>query len=211
MPARRFPGDDGPAGPAPARERVELEFDGSGLLQGSAGGQPVQFALTVPRLAGAAGGILGGAGAWATWTIGSNYDVYPDVPAQLTGSFAGEPAELSASFRLEPGYFLALGTITGRLGAAQLDAAVERASGGLGSSSTVAVDGRLGGAEFTLCAAVSGSLDTGKIRGSVDGRPVRLDAARSGGPGDRGARLAGRFAGPPALLALAAGAFLYFL
>ena len=142
---------------------------------------------------------------------GNNYYIHPDVPYDLTGSFAGQPVEIHATFHLEPGYFFDHGTITGHVGAEALHATVETASGGLGSTSTVAVDGTLGSTEFTIYAAIDGPLTRAKIRGTVAGNPIRIDAARTRQPDGEQTRLTGSYEGPPALLALAAGALLHFI
>ena len=91
--------------------------------------------LNVPAHDGAAAGTIAGIPVSATWKNADNYRIYPDVPSDLTGSFAGQPVELHATFHLEPGYFFDHGTITGHVGAVALDATVETASGGLGSTS----------------------------------------------------------------------------
>jgi hypothetical protein len=211
-PARQFPADADPAGVIIAdHARVELTFERSRLLRGSVGGQPVRVDLNVPTHKGAAAGTIAGIPVSATWENGDNYRIYPDVPSDLTGSFGGQPVELHATFHLEPGYFFDHGTITGHVGAEALDATVETASGGLGSTSTVAVDGTLGGTEFTIYAAIDGPLASGQIRGTVAGIPIRLDAARTRQPDGEKTRLTGSYQGPPALLALAAGALLHFI
>ena len=152
-PTRQFPADIDPAGVIPDHARVDLIFVRSRLLSGSVGGQPVHLDLNVPTHNGAAAGTIAGIPVLATWENGDNYRIYPDVPSDLAGSFAGQPVELHATFHLEPGYFFDRGTITGHFGEEALDATVETASGGLGSTSTVAVDGTLGSTEFTIYAS----------------------------------------------------------
>lgn len=211
-PARQFPADADPAGVIiPGHARVDLTFERSRLLSGSAGGQPVRLDLNVPTHHGAAAGTIAGIPVSATWENGDNYFIYPDVPSHLTGSFAGQPVELHATFHLEPGYFFDHGTITGHVGDEALDATVRRASGGLGSTRTVAVDGTVGCIEFTIYAAIDGPLTSGQIRGTVAGSPIRIDAVRTRQPGGVTTRLTGSYQGPPALLALVAGALLHFI
>ena len=210
-PTRQFPADTDPAGAIPDHARVDLIFERSRLLSGSVGGQPVRLDLNVPTHNGAAAGIIAGLSASATWQNGNNYYIHPDVPSDLTGSFAGQPVELHATFHLEPGYYFDHGTITGHIGAEDLHATVETASGGLGSTSTVAVDGTLGSTEFTIYAAIDGSLSYAQLRGTVAGSPIRINAARTRQPEGEQTRLTGRYQGPPALLALAAGALLHFI
>jgi len=210
-PARQFPADAGPAAVIPGHACVDLIFEGSRLLSGSVGGQPVRLDLNAPTHKGAAAGTIAGIPVSATWENQDNYYVYPDVSAGLTGSFAGQPAELHATFHLEPGYFFDYGMIIGRIGADDLKATVERVSGGLGSTSTVAVEGMLGSIAFTIYAAIDGPLTSGQIRGTVAGSPIRLDAARTRHPDGDMTRLTGSYQGPPALLALTAGALLHFI
>jgi hypothetical protein len=210
-PARQFPADTDQAGVVPDHARVDLTFERSRLLTGSVGGQPVRLDLNVPTHNGAAAGTIAGIAASASWHNADNYTVYPDVPSDLTGSFAGQPVQLHATFHLEPGYFFHHGTITGSIGTEDLHATVETASGGLGSTRTVAVDGRLGGTEFTIYAAIDGPLTRGQIRGTVAGNPIRIDAVRTRQPAGGQTRLTGSYQGPLALLTLAAGAFLHFI
>lgn len=210
-PTRQFPADAGPAAVIPGHARVDLIFERSRLLSGSVGGQPVRLDLNVPTHDGAAAGTIAGIPVSATWENQDNYHVYPDVSADLTGSFAGQSAELHATFHLEPRYFFDYGMITGRIGAADLKATVERVSGGLGSTSTVAVEGMLGSTAFTIYAAIDGPLTSGQIRGTVAGSPIRLDAARTRHPDGDMTRLTGSYQGPPAVLALTAGALLHFI
>jgi hypothetical protein len=211
-PARQFPADTDPAGAIPGHALVDLTFERSRLLSGSVGGQPVRLELNVPTHKGAAAGSIAGIPVAATWENGDNYRVYPDVPSDLQGSFAGQPAELHATFHLEPGYYFDQGTITGHIGAEDFDATVEAAaSGGLGGTRTVAVDGTLGSTEFTIYATIDGPLTFGQIRGTVAGTPIHIDAARTRQPDAEKTRLTGSYQGPPALLALAAGALLHFI
>ena len=211
-PARQFPADADPAGVIPGHALVDLTFERSRLLSGSVGGQPVRLELNVPTHNGAAAGSFAGIPVAAAWENGDNYRVYPDVPSELKGSFAGQPVELHATFHLEPGYFFDQGTIAGHIGAEDLDATVEAAApGGLGGTRTVAVDGTLGSTEFTIYATIDGPLTFGQIRGTVAGTPIRIDAARTREPDGVQTRLTGSYQGPPALLALAAGAFLHFI
>ncbi|HEY6478631.1 MAG TPA: hypothetical protein VIZ00_01290 [Streptosporangiaceae bacterium] len=211
-PAREFPADSGPAGSLPRHARVDLTYDRFRLLTGSVGELPVRLDLNVPTHRGAAAGTIAGIPVSAAWENGDNYYLYPDVPSDLTGSFAGQPAELHATFHLEPGYFFDRGTITGHVGADALEATVEAAAtGGLGGTPTVAVDGTLGTTAFTIFAAIDGGRASGKIRGTVDGTSIRIDASRTRRPDGESIRLTGSYQGPPALLALTAGALLHFI
>jgi len=195
--------------PRPASDRIDLIFERCRLLSGSVGGQPVQLELNVPTHQGRAAGTIAGIAVSATWVNGDNYHIHPDVPCDLTGSFAGQPVELHATFHLEPGYFFDHGTITGHVGAEALEASVEAA--GLGGTGTIAAEGTLGSTEFIIYATIDGPLTFGHIGGTVAGVPLRIDAARTHGPDGGQTRLTGSYQGPPALLALTAGAFLHFI
>jgi hypothetical protein len=197
----------------PVSARIDLTFEHCRLLSGSVGGQPVRLELNVPTHCGRAAGTMAGIAVSATWVNGDNYRIYPDVPSDLTGSFAGQPVELHASFHLEPGYFFDHGTVTGHIGVEALDARVEAAAapGGRGGTRTIAADGTLGSTEFTIYATIDGPLTIGHIRGIVAGAPMRIDAERTHGPDGGRTRLTGSYQGPPALLALTAGALLHFI
>jgi hypothetical protein len=208
-PARQFPADTDPAGAIPGDARVDLVFGRSQLLSGSVGGQAVRLELNVPTHDGAAAGTIAGMQMSATWKNDDNSAVYPDVSSDFTGSFAGQQVELHGIFHLEPGYFFDHGAITGHIGGQALDATVETASGGLGSTKTIAADGELGGTDFTIYAAIDGSLTTAKIRGSVAGTVIRIDAERTRQPDGGQTRLYGSYEGPPELLVLAVGALLH--
>jgi hypothetical protein len=197
----------------PASALIDLTFEHCRLLSGSVGGQPVRVELNLPTHHGRAAGTIAGIPVSATWVNGDNYHIYPDVPCDLTGSFAGQPVELHASFHLEPGYFFNRGTIAGHIGAEALDASVESvdAPAGLDGAQTIAVDGALGSTEFTIYASIDGPLTFGHIRGTVAGAPIRIDAARTHGPDGGRTRLTGSYQGPPALFALTAGALLHFI
>jgi hypothetical protein len=69
----------------------------------------------------------------------------------------------------------------------------------------------LGLTEFTIYAAIDGPRTAGKLRGTVAGNPLRIDAARTDRSPTALTRLTGSYQGPPALLALTAGAFLHFI
>lgn len=183
------------------------------MLSGSVGGQPVRVELNVPTHNGVAAGTIAGIPVSATWVNGDNYRIYPDVPSDLTGSFAGQRAELHASFHLQPGYLFHHGTVTGHIGTEALATTVVpvAAPEDMGGGRTVAADGTLGSAEFTIYATIDGELTSGKLRGTVAGTPIRIDAARVRGDDGGQTRLTGRYEGPPALLALAAGALLHFI
>jgi hypothetical protein len=193
----------------PGDTRVDLTFEHHRLLTGSVGGQPVSLELNVPTHNGIAAGMIAGIAVSAKWVNADNYHIYPDVPCDLTGSFAGQPVELHASFHLEPGYLFDRGAVTGSIGSEALDATVQAV--GQRGSRTVTAAGTLGSTEFTIDAAIDGPLTSGHLRGTVAGAPISIDAARTRGPDGGQTRLTGSYQGPPALLALATGAFLHFI
>jgi hypothetical protein len=201
--------DGSPAGVMPGDAGVDLTFERYHLLSGSVGGQPVSLELNVPTHNGMAAGMIAGIPVSAEWVAGNNYRIYPDVPCDLTGSFAGQPVELHATFHLEPGYFFDRGTVTGSIGAEALDATVKAV--GRRGGRTVTAGGTLGSTEFAIDATIDGRLTFGRLRGTVAGAPISIDAARTRGPDGGQTRLTGSYQGPPALLALAAGAFLHFI
>jgi hypothetical protein len=208
-PARQLPAEAGLSGDIPDHARIDLTFERHGLLTGSVGGKPVRLELNVPARQGAAAGTISGIPVSATWENGDNYYVHPDVPSDLQGSFAGQPVELHATFHLEPGYYFDRGSITGQIGADALQATVE--SAGRAGTRTVVAEGALGSTEFTIYAAIDGPLTSGQLAGTVAGTPVRIDAVRTRAPDGTQTRLTGSYQGPPALLALAAGALLHFI
>ena len=102
-PTRQYPADAGPDDAIiPGHARVDLVFERSRRLSGSVGGQPVHLELNVPTHNGAAAGAIAGIPAAATWKNGDNYYIYPDVPCDLTGSFAGQPYDCTPPFTSSP-------------------------------------------------------------------------------------------------------------
>ena len=201
--------DGSPAAITPGDARVDLTFERYRLLSGSVAGQPVSLELNVTTHNGMAAGMIAGIPVSAEWVNGDNNRIYPDVPCDLTGSFAGQPVALHAIFHLEPGYFFDRGTVTGSIGAEVLDATVKAV--GRPGGRTVTARGTLGSTGFTIDAAIDGPLTSGHIRGTVAGAPISIDAERTRGPDGGQTRLTGSYQGPPALLALATGAFLHFI
>jgi hypothetical protein len=210
-PSRKYPVDVDDLEAVPDQVRVDLTFERHRLLSGSIGDQVVNLQLNVPTHNGEATGSFAGMPVSARWENGNNYTIYPDVPSDVKGSFAGLPVELHATFHLEPNYLFDRGTVSGNVGSDVLVAKVERASGGLNSTSTVAVDGMLGSTPFTIYAAIDGSLTRGEIRGTVGDSPIRIDATRTHAPDAPETHLEGVYIGPPVLLALVVGTFLHFI
>ncbi len=213
-----FP-DAPPVVDAPPEHRVQLRYDhGDNWLHGSACGQPVELDLV--RHSNVSGRI-GGHGLAASWATGDNYvpepggwtptpdfvSDFPNIPADLTGSFAGQPAELHGVFHLDAEYRFERGSIAGRIGAVHLEATAQAASGGFSDSRTVVVDGTFGPTPFEIYASIDGGLTRGTVHGTVEGTTVHLDITPRGPTID----VSGTYQGPPELLAIMVGTVLQFL
>lgn len=233
-PARVFPG----AGPLPdvrPEHRVQLHYDrDDDRLVGTVGDEPVEWhPVRHKRVS----GRLGASFLEASWTTGDNYvpgpggwvprpdyvSDFPNIPADLMGSFAGSHAELHGVFHLGPNYAFERGSIVGQMGAVHLEATVLAASGGLCDTRTVVAEGTYGSVPLLVCATIDAGLSRGMLRGSVGGALVHIDLTRSairrpvrpGGPhldfpGPQ-TDLSGSYDGPPELLAVMVGAMLKFL
>jgi hypothetical protein len=190
-----------------------------GRLTGSVGEDIVRVDLHVHTHHGTVNGTFAGMAASAHWENGDNYTIFPDVPSEMKGVFAGQSVELHGSFHLEPRYSFDRGAVSGSIGS---DLLVARVNGAAGGSRSVAADGTLGDTSFTIHADINGSLTRGHIGGTVDGFPIRVDATRevttqfgtpphSQQPGDSLIHLGGTYKGPGVLLAVMVGAFLHFM
>jgi hypothetical protein len=215
--------------------RVQLHYDhGDDRLIGTLGDEPVEWHLARHHRV---SGRIGVAGLEASWTTGDNYvpeprgwaprsdyvSDFPNIPADLSGSFADLDAELHGVFRLAPNYAFQRGSVVGRIGAVHLEATVLAASGGLSDSRTVAVEGTYGSVNFEIYATIDGGLSQGMLHGRVGEAIVHLDISRSSV--ERSVRpgyppidlpgpqidLSGSYHGPPELLAIMVGAVLEFL
>jgi len=218
-----------------AEHRVQLHYDyGDDRLVGTLGDEPVEWHLARHHRV---SGHIGGVGLKASWTAGDNYvprpggwaprpdyvSDFPNIPADLSGSFADVDAELHGVFHLDPSYAFERGSIVGRIGAAHLEATVLAAAGGLSDSRTVAVDGTYGSVPFEIYATIDAGLSRGMLQGFVEEAIVHLDISRP--PVQRSVRVAhqpidrpgpqvdlfGSYHGPPELLAIMVGAVLEFL
>jgi hypothetical protein len=233
-PFRVFP--DGASLPeVRAEDRVQLHYDrGDGGLVGTLGDEPVEWHLA--RHHGVSGRI-GAVSLEASWTTGDNYvprpggwapqpdyvSDFPNIPADLSGSFADLGAELHGVFHLDPNYAIQRGSVVGRVGAVHLEATVLAASGGLSDSRTVAVEGTYGSVSFEIYGSIDAGLSRGILHGTVEEAIVHIDFSRSRVqrsvrsarppidlPGPR-VDLSGSYHGPPELLAIMVGALLEFL
>ncbi|MDA8286084.1 MAG: hypothetical protein M0Z42_22905 [Actinomycetota bacterium] len=231
--APQFP-DVGPLEDVPAEHRVEMHHDhDDGRLRGTLGDEPVEWHLVRHR---SVSGRMGGHGLEASWSTGDNYvpepggwtpgpgwvSDFPNIPADLKGSFAGADAELHGVFHLGPEYRFERGSIVGRIGAIRLEATALAASGGLSSAGTVMVEGTYGSAPFEIYATIDGGLSCGMVHGTVEAAAVHLDLRRQQlnrivrpglqvprpGPG---VDISGSYQGPPELLAVIVGTILQFM
>ena len=218
-----------------AEHQVQLHYDhGDDRIVGTLGDEPVEWHLARHHRV---SGRIGGVGLEASWTTGDNYvprsggraprpdyvSDFPNIPADLSGSFADLDAELHGVFHLDPSYAFQRGSIVGRIGWAHLEATVLAASGGLSDSRTVAVDGTYGSVSFEIYATIDAGLSRGRLHGFVEEAIVHLDISRP--PVQRRVRaahppidrpgpqvdLSGSYHGPPELLAIMVGAVLEFL
>ena len=234
LPTRVFP--DGASLPeVQAEHRVQLHYDyGDDRLVGTLGNKPVDWHLARHRHV---SGRIGAVSLEASWTTGDNYvprpggwaprpeyvSDFPNIPTDLSGSYADLDAEVHGVFHLDPNYAIQRGSVVGRIGSVHLEATVLAASGGLSDSRTVAVGGTYGSVPFEIYASIDAGLSRGILHGTVQEAIVHIDISRPSVPGRvRVARppidrpgpqvdLSGSYHGPPELLAIMVGAVMEFL
>jgi hypothetical protein len=229
-PPRVFPVVVPPQGVPPA-EQLELTYaQDSSRLTGHVGSQAVDWQLARHDRG---GGLIGGLPFEAIWTSGDNFvpepggwtpgpdyvSDFPNIPANLSGSWGEMPVELSGVFHLNPSYCFERGSVVGRIGAIHLEATALSVSGGLSDTGTVVVEGTYGAVPFEIYATVDGSMSKGMVRGGVGGGTVYLDLTRPSVPHPRRSRMfpgptvhiAGSCGGPMELLAITVGAALQFI
>ena len=194
----------------PEDARVELVYRDAEVLEGTAAGTRVYLRGRVRSRRGSLKGTWGDAAVGAAWRLGDRLHVLRGpLPALLSGRLGEDAVKLKGTLRLGPQHLFELAEVGGQLCGHAVRAEVNAASGGLGSTSTVAAEGTVGDSRFQLFGALSTDLTRAIVRGSVDGAPVCIDAARE----DPFApvRVIGAFSGPPALLALLVGAVVSLL
>jgi hypothetical protein len=193
----------------PEEARVELVYRDNEVIEGTAGGKEVRLTGRVASHRGPLKGTWGGVSVDANWRIGDNLQAASPVPAILTGHFGEDALKLNSEFRFAPNYLFEEADIAGDVGGTPFRATVSAADGGLGSTDAIVAKGTVGETPFELFAALSGDLTKAVVRGSVDGRPISLDASRD----ERSStvKLCGSYSGPPSLLVLTVGALSYFL
>jgi hypothetical protein len=218
-----------------AEDRVQLHYDHrEDRLVGRLGDKPVDWHLArYHRVS----GRIGTVSLEASWTTGDNYvprpggraprpgyvSDFPNIPADLSGSFADLDAEVHGVFHLDPNYAIQRGSVVGRIGAVHLEATVLAASGGLSDSRTVAVEGTYGSVSFEIYSTIDAGLSRGMLRGTVEESILHIEISRPSVPRSVRAAyppidrpgpqvdLSGSYHGPPELLAIMVGAVLEFL
>jgi hypothetical protein len=190
----------------PEGHRVELTWSEGRIVEGRVAGSEVQL---LGRWAheGSAEGAWAGEALGVNWGVGAS-GTSQALAGELAGRFGERDVELRAGFQLSAQWYFEGGEVRGHVGVEELRATVAPAAGGLGGHGVVA-EGTFGATEFELFASLSGDHARASVRGTVAGQLVRLDGERQ--EGTRAVRLAGEYAGPPELLALAAGALFYFM
>jgi Clp amino terminal domain, pathogenicity island component len=178
-------------------------------LSGMVGEAAVDLFLNVPRHVGEAKGDFAGHELAVQWVLGNNYYDHPDVAGTVAGTFAGRDFTLTGTFHLDLNYAIERARIHGGIGGEPITAQLNVAVGGLSTTRTVAIDGTFAGTGLSILATISGDLTRGHIRGDVDGHDLLLDAIKD--QEDQTTTIKGTYGGPPALLALTVGTFLYFM
>jgi hypothetical protein len=144
-------------------------------------GATVELTLELPRSTSSATGTLHDRTVAVTWSLSDNSTGNPELPATLQGTVGDKQVNLRGLFRLTPSYWFDGASIEGTLDDAELAASVEPASGANGTTDTVVATGTFGNGRFEVFAAVDGSLEHGRVRGTYDGQPIHLDLTSTHG------------------------------
>lgn len=210
-PLRHFPGAIETLGMSelPAGTRVQLRYQNQRLLEGTIGGAEVSIEVVVLQSRASARGKVGEERLSLAWDFMRTSLAGPDIAATVEGVFAEAPVDLRARFHFEPAPWLHHGDVVGNLAGSPLRAHIEPADGGFDSPATVAVDGVLGPGTFSVFASVAADRIYGVVRGTVDGRPLVLDAERLANVTEPTLRVTGAFDGSTAVLLLAIGTLLH--
>lgn len=207
----RFPDElRGAAFPADAEpsSRVALAYRDQ-RLTGTIGLISVNIAMSLPAHDSFALGTLGDDRVTARWHIASDADASPDIVASLDGQCDGLRITVQAQLHFTAEGWFSGGTAIGTIAAAVIRATIERAEGGLESTSTVALRGSIDDVEFILFASVNRAMNRGILRGDIGGEVVYLDATVT--PDRQRYDVVGRFSAPATMATLAVGAILYFM
>ena len=140
----------------------------------------------------------------------SNYESPIGLTARLTGSFAGQQAELSFGYDLEPSYRFQRGEVIGNVAGRRLRVTVAPTSP---STDGVSISGRWGSDAIELSASVGGDLMDGTIGGAIGDTAVDISARSSWSPArsERTMQVIGTWDGPVALLVLGVGVLINFM
>ncbi len=215
VPARDFPDELWNAPPpasVPPTELVDVRHSGrfreDGKLQGIVSGSTVDVTLELPRSASSATGTLDDRAVNVHWKL--SYDSGNDdsgLPATLEGTVGDQRVDLRGVFRRSPDYWFDGAWIEGTLADEHLTASIERASGGYGSTDTIVANGTLGKQAFEIFAALGGSLERARVRGSYDTRAVHLNLTITA---QADANISGSCPTPPAFALLLIASLRYF-
>jgi hypothetical protein len=188
------------------RDRVDLTYTDESGLSGVLAGLRVELPVDLPIGSGSTRGTYGEDSIHAAWAIASNYNT-AEQPASLHGTFGDEDFALTTTFVLRsPGNPSLVGaTIVGNIAGEPVSVTISR---GADSSSTFAAAGSAGRHSIDIVANVA--RDKSTIDGTVDGRPVQLNAKRSTTEWNA-KRIRGRWDGPANVCLLAATCLLYFM
>ena len=139
----------------------------------------------------------------------SNYESPIGLTARLTGTFAGQQAELSFGYDLETSYRFQRGEVIGNVAGRRLRVTVTPTSP---FTDGVSISGRWGSANIALSASVGGDLTNGTIGGTIGDTAVDISARSSWSAGsERTVQVTGTWDGPVALLALGVGVLVNFM
>lgn len=207
---RRFPDELLRVTAAAEDVNVDLIYEGYERLRGSALGRQVELRMDVPHSHAGATGEIDGKSVDVSWVVADNSESHPEQSANLRGTFDGQAVSIEGVFHLEPGWSFDHANIHGVVAGRSLEARIEAVDGGMGSSDTVAADGRIGDTTFTLYGTVNSGLTRAVIAGTVDGTDVHLRVDLGRGR-TRKTRVSGLYQGPLELLVLAVGSALWFV
>lgn len=179
-----------------------------GKLTGVAAGLPVDLDTDLPASSGKAEGTFAGAPVNCEWRLAPNDQWAPHVPGWAQGSFGGEAADLLGWFHLSPDCMFQDAAIDGAFAGQPLSILVQ-AGPGPDSPGPITLSGTLSGSGFSLVAEEH--RDGVTIEGSIDGKPMRLQATRSVvGSAALLRKVTGEYVGPAPILFLVTAAALHF-
>jgi hypothetical protein len=184
---------------APSPENVDLTYRDRQAIIGRVAGRRLDFRAELPFSAASGHGDLNSETISAAWNI-------KDDPVTLAGRIGQREVSLEGRFRQEDSGFFDRADVLGRDGTDAVWARLERANGGM-SSSTLYAEGAIADAGFALWATVGGDLRVAVVHGLVDGQPVDVRATHAGSS----LQITGSYSGPDVLLLLIVGTLAYFM